>query len=70
MEKVGALWSQSLTRGTYVVYNRMSTDQIITLDPSIGSGTTVARKVEESGWLVSLDLSSGTHGDHINTLGH
>ena len=25
--------------------------------------------MEESGWLVSLDLSSGTHGDHINTLG-
>ena len=69
----GESWSPVVTEldpwNGYVVYNRMSTDQIITLDPSIGSGTTVARKVEESGWLVSLDLSSGTHGDHINTLG-
>ena len=69
----GESWSPVVTEldpwNGYVVYNKMSTDQVITLDPSVSSSTIAARKVEESGWLMSLSLSSGDHGDHINALG-
>jgi hypothetical protein len=53
----------------YVVYNRMSTDQTIRLDPSKISSTMAAKKVEENGWLMSLSLKSGDHGDYYNSLG-
>ena len=69
----GENWSPVVTEldpwNGYVVYNRMSTDQVVSLDPSITSSASAARKVEEAGWLMSLSLSSNGHGDHFNVLG-
>ena len=53
----------------YVVYNRTSGQQTITLDPSISSSTTVARQVDENGWIMSLSVDDGVHADHFNTFG-
>jgi len=69
----GESWSPVVTEldpwNGYLIYNRMSTEQVITLDPSINSSTAVARVVEENGWLMSLSVSAGDHADHINSFG-
>ena len=56
----GESWSPVVTEldpwNGYLIYNRMSTEQVITLDPSINSSTAVARVVEENGWLMSLSV--------------
>jgi hypothetical protein len=53
----------------YVVYNRTSGQQTITLDPSASTGTAVSRVVDENGWLISLSVHAGEFADHINTFG-
>ena len=52
-----------------MVYNRTSGQQTTTLDPSISSSTTVARQVDENGWIMSLSVDDGVHADHFNTFG-
>ena len=51
-----------------MVYNRTASDKTITMDPS-ALGATVARKVDEVGWLMGIQVSAGEYEDNYNTFG-
>jgi len=70
----GESWSPELTEldpwNGYVVYNRTSSSQTVTLDPSVTSAGLAARVYDqEEGWLISLMASAGEYTDPINTFG-
>ena len=68
----GDSWSSVVTEldpwNGYVVYNRTASDKTITMDPS-ALGATVARKVDEVGWLMGIQVSAGEYEDNYNTFG-
>ena len=69
----GEAWSPVVSEmdpwNGYLIYNRTSSDQTITLDPSGGQQTVVAKIVEENGWLMTLEASAGVYGDLHNRIG-
>jgi len=70
----GESWSPEVTEldpwNGYVVYNRTSSSQTVTLDPSVTSAGLAARvDDQEEGWLISLMASAGEYTDPINTFG-
>jgi hypothetical protein len=70
----GESWSPVLTEldpwNGYVVYNRTSSDQTITLNP-ISSGQALAARVtnNENGWLIQMSAASGIYKDNHNLFG-
>jgi hypothetical protein len=69
----GEEWSSVVTEldpwNGYAVYNRTSSDQTITLDPTASSGGGLARTIEEEGWLINLQVSTAEYQDRYNTIG-
>jgi len=70
----GESWSPVVTEldpwNGYVVYNRTSSDQTITLNP-ISSGQALAARVtnNENGWLIQMSAASGIYKDSYNLIG-
>jgi hypothetical protein len=67
-------WSPVVTEldpwNGYAVYNRTSSDQTITLDPTASSGGGLARTIdEEEGWLMTLQVRADEYQDRFNTIG-
>ena len=69
----GEAWSPVVSEmdpwNGYLIYNRTSSDQTITLDPSGGQQTVIAKIVEENGWLMTLEVSAGVYSDLHNRIG-
>ncbi|MEC7729672.1 MAG: choice-of-anchor D domain-containing protein, partial [Candidatus Neomarinimicrobiota bacterium] len=70
----GESWSSVVTEldpwNGYVVYNRTSSSQAITLDPIPGGGAAAARAMDlEDGWLMSIKATAGEYADIYNTFG-
>ena len=69
----GESWSPVITEldpwNGYVVYNRTTNDQIITLDPTASSGSQAARTVAEAGWQIEVTAVAGDYRDAYNRFG-
>ena len=53
----------------YLIYNRTSIDQTITLDPSGGPTDFGCKTIEKNGWLMTLEASAGIYSDLHNRIG-
>ncbi|MFQ6608094.1 MAG: choice-of-anchor D domain-containing protein [Fidelibacterota bacterium] len=54
----------------YAIYNRTTSDKILTVDPTNGGGSIarLAKEVDE-GWLIQLQATSGNYSDVANYVG-